>query len=95
MLVVSLLEQIKSYGNHVSDKKLVNHDCDEDTYDDAYDDTDDHNFREKDRYNAAGPAPDAGVMLMMISMIIIFVRRIAIMQLAPLLMLVLLLIVDP
>ena len=30
-------------------------------YDDAYDDTDDHNFRKKDRYNAAGPALDAGV----------------------------------
>ena len=61
MLVVSLLEQIKSYGNHVGDKKLVNHDYDDDTYDDADEDTDDHNFRKKDRYNAAGPAPDAGV----------------------------------
>ena len=29
MLVVSLLEQIKSYGNHVGDKKLVNHDYDD------------------------------------------------------------------
>ena len=50
----------ESYGTCVDDEYYDKHDYDDNTDDDTDDDTDVDNDHKKDRYTAAGAAPDVG-----------------------------------